>query len=219
MQALHIMLQRQIIFGLAALFCIGCDFTPRSADLTWNKPVQITNGETVEVKRHVMMLHERQLGGGTSAPIFESSTIDLTGSAEFPTWNAPMVPIVLDKDPGMGEWIVVAGIDGCSVWSRNGRPRPPYWAFRLRGGEWYRDTIPESFIGRPANLLVEFDVTEDAKTIENEIGLRKKSQIANPKHAAQYHAIDWSYRRLCDQGASEPIGNNERDLKGFKTLK
>jgi hypothetical protein len=219
MQALRTLIPGWIILGLAALFCFGCDFSPRSVELTWNEPVQVANGETVQVQRHVTMFHERQLGGGSSAPIYNSSTIDLVGAAEFPTWNAPMVPIVLDRDPGTGEWIVVAGIDGCSFWARNGRPRPPYWAFRLRGGEWYRDSVPESFIGRPANLLVEFDVTDESKTIESEIGPRKKSQVTNPKHARQYSAVNSTYQKGCDQVPSEPIGSKERDLEVFKKLK
>ena len=216
-----IMQVRTALFGLVCcLFLSACEAS--KADLTWVEPVKLASGETVKIKRHVVMIHERAWGGGfSSAPIYRTSSIELEpASPEFPKWDAPFVPIVMDKDPANGEWLIVASIDGCSLWLRNGLPRPPYWAFRLRNGEWYRSPIPGSFIERKANLFVEFDVTDNSSALNHEIEARKIQQQSNPKHARQYSKVDSKFKKRCggDGLASEVLGSNELDLKKFRSL-
>jgi len=136
-------------------------------------------------------------------------------------WNAPFVPIVLDKDPANGEWLLVAANDGCLPWLRNGLPRPPYWAFRQRNGKWYRDSIPDSFLMRQANLLVEFDVDDKAHREERKIEARKGLQDSRPRHPPQYSRIDAGFAGFEGCGRDQPsqqIGMNELDLGGFGTL-
>lgn len=214
-----------ICVGVVALMgAVGCEKPPPgSADLTWIEPVQLAAGETVNVKRHVVMWHERALGGGfSSAPVYKTSTIELLPSApQFPVWDAPLVPLVIDRDPANGEWVIVASIDGCSFWLRNGLPRPPYWAFRLRHGEWYRDAIPEFMLSRAANLYVEFDVTDTSGELDREIEARKRSQTASPKHAPQYRNVDPAFGEFERCGRDRPsraIGENELDLNKYRKL-
>lgn len=206
--------------GLLVPFMTSCDGMGNHADLRWNEPVTLASGDTVNIRRHVEMWHDRALGGGfSSVPVYRTSSIELIGSgARFPVWSAPMVPIVLDKDPAAGEWIVIAGADGCDFWSRNGRPRPPYWAFRLRDGQWYRDAIPEAFHRRVANLFVEFDVADESDALNEHIKERKQSQATNPKHSEQYSSVNVAYEKGCDRAPSEPIGHNELDLRNFRSL-
>jgi hypothetical protein len=200
---------------------VACDNAPRSVDLMWVEPVQLSSGETVQIRRHVNMLHERAFGGGAgSAPVYRTSTIeDLPGTPAIPVWDAPLVPIVLDRDTTTQEWIIVASEDGCGIWERNGRPRPPYWAFRLRDGTWYRDEIPASWLGRPANLLVEYDVTDTSATLQADIESRKRLQVLKSKHAHQYSSIDANYVPPCSHSPSERVGEHELDLKKFGSLK
>jgi hypothetical protein len=133
----------------------GCDDgPPRTADLTWIEPVQLASGETVNIKRHVVMVHERAFGGGySSAPVYKTSTIEgLPNSPEFPVWDAPLVPILIDKDPATGEWIIVASIDECGVWiapliflwSTTRTIRRTTWGERSRGvneSRWPRQAM------------------------------------------------------------------------------
>jgi hypothetical protein len=205
------------LFGIviATLLMAGCDGTRNHADLHWTEPVTLASGEVVRIRRHVELWHYREFGGGfSSAPEYRTSSIELIGSGA-PIWDAPMVPIVLDMDPVTHEWIVVASGDGCSVWTRNGRPRPPYWAFRLRDGKWYRDALLESFVGRSANLFVEFDVTDRSNDLDEKIKARKQSQAKRPRHAPQYGSIHVTFDMRCDRAASEPVGHDELDLKAF----
>lgn len=212
-----------LLAALVFLFASGCDEMRRHADLRWTEPVSLESGETVHIERHVEMWRERASGGAfSSAPFYKTSSLKLVGADnDFPLWNAPLVPLVLDRDPGSREWIVVAGTDGCSRWLRNGLPRPPYWAFRLRDGEWYRDAIPNAFLGRAANLYVEYDVVDSSDELEEQIRQRKKAQLTTPKHAPQYSRIDQGYGEFerCGRGrSSKPIGVDELDLVSFRRL-
>jgi hypothetical protein len=218
-------LRRAVLASLVWLVAlVGCAKTPRSADLTWVELVQLISGETVTIKRHVMMWHERAFGGGfSSAPIYKTSRIELSpGSADFPPWDAPLVPIVMDKDPANGDWIIVASIDECGMWGRNGKPGPPYWAFRLRNGVWYRDSLPEAFLDRAANLFVEYDVTDSSQEVGETITSRKKSQQESPKQALHYIRIERDPKNFyagCGKPKIGSIGSDELDLKIFRTLR
>jgi hypothetical protein len=210
------------VLGLVVLIN-GCSKPPSHADLTWIEDVRLASGEIVSVKRHVVMTHTRALGGGfSSAKVFTTSSIEPTNSNEFSKWDAPFVPIVLDKDPTNGEWILVAANDGCLPWLRNGLPRPPYWAFRHRNGKWYRDVIPDSFLMREASLLVEFDVDDNPQRQARDIEGRKNLQSSQPKHPPQYGRIDSNFAGFEGCGRdqpSRPIGVDELDLSGFGRLR
>ncbi len=192
----------------------------REAELRWIEPVRLASGEEVKVNRHVVVIHQRAWGGGfSSAPVYKRSSIELLDDgSNIPAWDAPLVPLVIDKDPENGEWIIVASIDGCSLWERNGRPRPPYWAFRLRAGEWYRDAIPQSFANRVPNLLVEYSVSDTSQQLERDIGERKRVQLVTPKRAPIYRSINPAYEKKCNREPSDPIGINELDLKNFRSI-
>lgn len=202
------------------LAATGCSDRRGFADLRWVEPVTLASGETIRVARHVEMIQTTAVGGGfVTTPVYKTSSISLIGSeGKFPLWNAPMVPIVLDKDSITNEWIIIAAADGCSIWARNGRPRPPYWAFRLRNGEWYRDSIPSAFLGRSANLFVEFRISDDSDELDQLIETRKLQQVDNPNHPTQYRRIDPNYKKRCDQAPTEKIGQNELDLKHFRSV-
>lgn len=204
----------------AALTLGGCG-RPTHAELLWEEPVALATGEVVRIVRHVKIWQERGYKGEfMSAATFDFSTIDLVGeTSKFPTWNAPLVPILLEKDPANSEWVIIASSDGCSMWDRNGRPRPPYWAFRLREGKWYRDVIPDVMLGRRANLLVQFDVNDNSADLNAQIESRKKIQLTKPDHPVQFTSVDATYEKHCDRAPTQPIGQNELDLKNFGSLK
>jgi hypothetical protein len=200
---------------------IGCGNSPSRADLSWIEPVQLASGEELKVRRHVIVRQERAFGGGfASAAVYDTSTVSLDPSIpQFPVWNAPIVPIYLDKDPGTAEWIIIASSDSCDIWLRNGRPRPPYWAFRLRDGAWLRDAIPKEFIGRKANLFVGLQVTDDSEELSGELRTNKAEFAAKRKSAPQYKAVFSNFPDIENCGSARetrPIGENELDLKKFE---
>lgn len=212
----------QVLFLVVSCTVVSA-CTASNADLTWVEPVQLASGEEVKVKRHVVVIQERAYGGGfLAAPIYKTSSLELqVGSASYPIWDAPMVPVLVDKDPTNGEWVVVAATSGCDTWLRNGRPRPPYWAFRLRNGQWYRDAIPTGFLDRPANLFIDFRTDDRSDKLNSEIEDRKKQQFDSKQHPKSYNKVDTSYAEFdkgCSREPSDPIGKSELDLKSFRSL-
>lgn len=206
---------------LVASGCSGCSKQPRHAVLEWSEPVQLASGETVQIKRNVEMWHETAFGGGfSSAPVYKTNSIELDpATSEFPKWDTPLVPIVMDKDPSNGEWVVVASIDECGMWARNGRPQPPYWAFRLQSREWFRVEIPQWLLNRRSNLFVEYDTVDSSEELNSEIAIRKRSQIDDPKHSTKYSSVEAARRfEHCDSRPSKPVGVEELDLGGFRRL-
>jgi hypothetical protein len=195
----------------------GCEFEPTHADLIWTEPVRLASGETVRVRRHVVLRQDRSLSGGTvSAPVFEVSSVEILDSANrAAVWDAPVVPLVLDKDPQTGEWVIVTGTDSCEIWRRNGMPRPPYWAFRLRGGKWLRDAIPESFLDRAVNLFAGFSVRDDSKDLDVGLNKDKSQMIAQHPGAEQFTAILRSFPNIekCGRAVESSI---EYDFVRFR---
>jgi hypothetical protein len=213
-----------LIFGLGTLFlAVACEKAPRHAVLEWIEPVKLEAGSTVEIRRHVEMWHERASAGGfSSSPVYKSSSIELEpASPEFPIWDAPLVPLVLDKDPVSGEWLIVASANSCDFWGRNGKPTLPYWTFRLRKGVWYRDATPQFLIGRVANLFVDFDVTDSSSDLHSSITTRKQLQAQQPRHPRHFTKIDSmpsSFYQGCGRPDTGATGLSYLDLQKFGSL-
>jgi hypothetical protein len=200
-------------------FVAGCDSQiPRQAVLDWSEPVVLKSGENIRVRRHVQLVHEASSKGTQSAPLFQSSTVSLEKKeAEFPTWDAPLIPILLEKDPANDEWVIVASNDECGFWLRNGKPQPPYWAFRLRGGRWYRDVLPNFVLGEEANLFVEADTIEDSASLNAHIDVRKAQQRQQAHHPKRYSAVDaGAVFEHCGPGESN---SDAMDLEKFGVLR
>jgi hypothetical protein len=160
---------------------------PNWTELEWTESVQLASGETVQIKRYLMLEQHSMwgMGGMSSGQWYEQSWIELVDAgASFPRWSAQLLPNYLDKDPVTGEWIVVAVEDGDRLWAHNGSPCPPQWAFRLRGGTWYMQPIPKEFLGRKANLLIDINSGDDKRLIgsrfRKNIEKRKAEQFSLP---------------------------------------
>jgi hypothetical protein len=181
------MLQGGVLVSLLTTCVVACvaDTNGSSVnEMRWGETVQLASGETVQVERYIKFRQEGAVGMGLMAAVFESASLEIVaGGGDFLRWEAPVRPIFLDRDPQSGEWIVIAGSDGLTFWNFNGKPCPPQWSFRLRGGVWHLQPVPQSLIGRKPNLLVDLRVTDDrefsSKTFESEAVTRKLQQSAS----------------------------------------
>ena len=214
-------LVQALILVISCVMLSAC--SAPDAELTWVEPVQLASGETVKIRRHVSMIQQRAWGGGfASAPIYRASSIELIDSiSSFPVWDAPLVPIVMDRDLASGEWVIIASVNDCGFWERNGKPVLPYWAFRLRDGEWYRAALPQLFVGRVANLFVEFDAADSSGELKEHVVARKLRQSKEPRHAPHYTRIDPSPQKFyegCGKAGDAPAGLDHLDLQNFKSL-
>jgi hypothetical protein len=86
-----------------------------------------------------------------------ASTIEFTGElASLPPWSYPVRPVVFYQDAATGEWVVVASTTSCQVWRRAGKPKPPYWEYRLQESGWNEVPLSAASLGRPANLAQKY---------------------------------------------------------------
>jgi hypothetical protein len=132
-------------------------------DMRWSEEVRLASREILHIQRHIRFSRGRAFGGGwlTSA-VYTTSTIDVVGGPkDFITWDAPLIAMLIDRDPETKEWIVVAGHESDAFWFTNGAPCPPQWAFRLRDGAWYVQPVPKSLLGREPNILVDVRLDDD----------------------------------------------------------
>jgi len=156
-------------------------------DLSWNEVVVLASGETLKVRRHVRFYQEGIIGRRSlSAPNYEKASLEWTAAnGERIRWSAPVAAMAIERDPVNGEWIVVADQGNGSMWSVNGQPCPPYWAFRSRAGTWYVQPLPEWIIGRSPNLLLDLHRADDRRFIKSSFSAvaerRKARQSTDPE--------------------------------------
>lgn len=157
------------------------------ADLKWTESVQLASGETIQIRRHVRFQQYRifGLGGAWSGKQIKTSSINLVSkSADFVLWDAPLIPIYMDRDTVSNEWIIVAAEDGGELRAANGAPCPYKWAFRLRQGRWHVQPVPVAFLERKSNLLIDFRIHDDRRLIAPRlqwiVEKRKDEQLSLP---------------------------------------
>jgi hypothetical protein len=202
-------------FGLAILAAIGGWLLFRFIDdpngsgtavLDWNESVQLTSGQTVQIKRHAKFTQNYMWGVQMmSAQQYYESSIEMDPSQkDFVRWEAPLQPLYLDRDPGNGEWLIIAGEDGNFLWAVNGQPCPPQWAFRLRDGVWYLQALPGSLLGRKPNLLVDLRIKDDHRLshfgFQGAVAQRKADQLGpSGRISAALESVgaNYSLRKYC----------------------
>lgn len=190
MKSLSKGMQNVHVAALFALLVLGTSACTRDKngisvnDMKWQESVELASGEVIFVKRHVRFRQERAAGlsGMLTAPVYETASIEIPGaSSGFVMWDAPILPIYLDRDPKTNEWLVIGAEDGIALWRFNGRPCPPQWAFRLRDGTWHIQPVPKELIGRRPNLLVDLRVNDDRDLTQEEfqalVTTRKLNQL------------------------------------------
>jgi hypothetical protein len=110
------------------------------------------------------------------------SSLLITGElAELAAWKSTLVPILLYRDSATNEWVIVASTYSCDDWDRYGKPEPPYWEYRLRGGQWIRSKLSEASIGQKTNLSFDCETKLPAASISlpMKTEIRKTNSFAN----------------------------------------
>jgi hypothetical protein len=123
----------------------------------WTEDVLLDDGSIIQVRRMVKFQESNSLSGDAYNAVELDASISFTGSLkELPPWRVPLMPIVMYQDKGTKEWVVVAMTTSSDVWRKHGKPCPEYWEYRLNDGGWHRVPLSSASIGRPANLLHQY---------------------------------------------------------------
>jgi hypothetical protein len=147
-----------IVFGaaLAAVLFVYCHSMGRRS---WSEEVQLSDGRTVEIDRYVKFDSSNSLAGDafSSTDVVSTLRLKTDKSSSIPTWEVPLVPIVLYFDETTHEWVIVATTGSCETWAQRGSPNPPYWEYRLKNRSWTQVRVSDSSYGRKTNLFFDYE--------------------------------------------------------------
>ncbi|HEX2546853.1 MAG TPA: hypothetical protein VHL79_18365 [Ramlibacter sp.] len=155
-------------------------YTPKS--LRFREQVQLAGGEVVDVLRVVRAMPYSAIGGGGWNPVQQSLWIEQAGvPGVHPPWqsDAGLAPVLVDKDPITGQWLLVATTVSCEGWYALGKPRLPYAEFRLVQGRWSQVPLTAQAMGRDANVTtrIRFDGEEEVLTLADKAKRRLEPGI------------------------------------------
>ena len=126
---------------------------------SWNEDVQLSTGQVIQVRRTIEWVRSNPVG---DADIWGVRVTRLTfplASGQVISWSAVSEKaMVLDYDKAAAEYFIVTAPTRCSVWRKSGKPKPPYFEYRLRGKRWQRVRLTPNLIDRTANLLLQFSI-------------------------------------------------------------
>jgi hypothetical protein len=144
--------------------------------LKWEEDVTLGSGEVIRIARDIDCNREQSLGGEAAGARYWERAIlrSVATPALFPEWDAPLYAICLDRDEN-GVWWLIAATDDVSFWNRNGEPPTSQWAFRVKGDRWNLAAVPSAYMGRRANLLVDYRPSDWDSTVAREAAERKAS--------------------------------------------
>jgi hypothetical protein len=144
--------------------------------LQWEEDVTLGSREVIRIARDIDCNREQALGGEAAGARYWKRAIlrSVAKAPLFPQWDAPLYAIYLDRDEA-GVWWLIAATEDASFWRRNGEPPTSQWAFRVNGDRWVLAPVPTAYMGRQANLLVDYRPEDSNRTIEREAAGRKAS--------------------------------------------
>ncbi len=160
--------------------------------------VELGSGEVIQVERQLKYRTIGEFGGPGGAEILYSS-LDIVSSfvKDRPLkWESTdgLDPILLDREPTSGEWVILATFISCEAWYQLGRPKHPYVEFRFRQGAWQTIPLTDGWFGRPANMLVDNNTDSEAAFVTL---AQKKLRNANNMIGAKYRSVISNWKTNC----------------------
>lgn len=134
----------------------------------WQEEVRLSDGRVIVVERYEET-EVRQPIGDVGAAFLTGTTLKFVAPPELatlPALSTPYRPLILDFDPAIGTWFVIA-FDERVCWDRirkrergemdaTGRINlRPNFEYRLIGGKWREVSVGPERIGLPVNLLIQ----------------------------------------------------------------
>ena len=156
-------------------------------DRAWTEEVHLDDGSTVLVRRTARLnITNSWAGDAYNAVELDASLAFMGQLAKLPAWHAPRIAMVLYRDRDTTEWTLVTTTTSCETWRRDGRPKPPYWEYRLRAWGWEQIPLSAASIGRSANLLHIYDKELPGSHITD---VERKQLQGDPRISRSYREV------------------------------
>jgi hypothetical protein len=149
-----------VLCALVLIALAACEHRkPRGlVDRAWTEDVRLDDGSSVRVRRTARLNITNSWAGDAYNSVEQEATLAFMGNLSgLPVWSAPRIALVLYRDHDTSEWTLVTTTTSCEIWELDGKPKPPYWEYRLKAEGWVAAPLSPVSIGRPANLLHIYD--------------------------------------------------------------
>jgi hypothetical protein len=171
----------------------------------WTEDVKLDDGRVIQIERHVVFDQTNALGGGAYNAIESKATLSFLGDlSSLPTWDVPLIALVLYQDTDTDEWVIVAKSSSCRIWDKRGRPRPPYWEFRLSSEGWREVPLSCESVGRRTNLFFRYDSDKVPAHVTVEERMRQQSDRDTGSLYRRIAPASDLYANYCG-GGDEPV--------------
>jgi len=180
------------------LFAIVCSVILHAcgsgyAQRQWTEDVDLGDGRSIKVARKVQFQESNSWSGDSYNAEETASTIEFVGQlSSLPKWNESLLALLLYHDDETKEWVVVAKSRSCAVWEGRGRPKPPYWEFRLNQQGWREVPLSSKSFDRDANLFHRYYTDRDL----GHLTLEKKISLVPRRPYSSMSSTEKSYERI-----------------------
>jgi hypothetical protein len=141
-----------------------------AVDRNWSEEVGLDGGKVITIDRHVKFRESNSFAGDAYNSTDIESRLSFTGEhSSLPAWRVALVPVLLYRDKTADEWVIVATTSNCDTWYQKGGPVPPYWEYRLTGGQWQESKLSEASLGRKTNLFFNYEPKLPARTLTRQV--------------------------------------------------
>lgn len=170
----------------------------------WQEEVELSDGRVILVERFEDSSVRKPIGDAGGAFLNET-TLEVTAPAELaaklPVLSTRYRPLILDFDPTIGTWFVIAFDERACMDRIRKRDRGemdktglinlrPNFEYRLQRGVWAEVPVAPERIGLPVNLLVQRTTVEQRMEEHQPVRLEEKRRLdSHPRLPKEYRRI------------------------------
>jgi hypothetical protein len=183
--------RRRALQGLAVVACSVLAACGQKGVGPWQEEVRLSDGRKIVVERYEEA-EVRQPIGDVGAGFLSVTTLKFVAPPELatlPVLSTQYRPLILDFDPAIGTWFVIAfderacmqpipeAIDE-GIMDTTGRINlRPNLEYRLVDGKWLEVPVGSERIGLPVNLLIQRMTVDSWRALRQPISLSEKQQL------------------------------------------
>jgi hypothetical protein len=157
----------------------------------WQEEVRLSDGRKIVVERYEEA-EGRQAIGDVGAAFLTVTTLKFVGPPELatlPVLSTQYRPLILDFDPAIGTWFVIAFDERVcmkpipeaiqeGIMDETGRVNlRPNFEYRVVDGRWLEVPVGTGRIGLPVNLLIQRMTVKSWKTMRRPVPLAEKHRL------------------------------------------
>lgn len=195
---------RSAFHGLALAVCTLLAACGPTGLGPWQEEVRLSDGRKIVVERYEEAVVRKPIAD-VGAAFLTRTTLKFVAPPEvatLPVLSTQYRPLILDFDPAIGTWFVIAFDErACmqpipeaiheGIMDKTGRINlRPNFEYRLIGGKWLEVPLGPERIGLPVNLLIQRMTVESWKAMRRPVPLEEKQRLdSHPRVPTEYRKI------------------------------